>query len=128
MPCEAPVTMTVLLLAMFYSSCFSRRTLYPDKVDRLVVMGARAAGITSTGLLSCRSGTWRPIGESSAFLSVLQGRRYSRLIIDEHDAVAGLAGAKMVECIVDFRHREGLSNGSNGMPGTEGEHSVDGRR
>ena len=30
-------------------------------------------------------------------------------MVDEHDAVAGLAGAKMVECIVDFRHREGLS-------------------
>src|ERR1700691_2610833 len=52
----------------------------------------------------------------------------SGAIVGEHDTITGLAGTKMFERVIPFRHRERFGNGSNGMAGTECEHPVDRRR
>ena len=53
---------------------------------------------------------------------------HSGMIVDEHDAISGLARAKMFECVVNLRHRECFRHGSDGMPRAEGQHPVNRRR
>src|SRR5271163_3442271 len=46
-------------------------------------------------------------------------------VVLEHDAVAGFAGAEVLEGVVDLGHREFLGDGRDVVAGGELEHAVD---
>ena len=53
------------------------------------------------------------------------GSRQLSLVVDQYDAVAGFAGAEVVEGVVHFGHGELLGDGGDVVPRAEFEHLVD---